>query len=91
MKYARLSVKGLAMAVGIYWGGAVALVGAANTVWPEYGVAFLQLTASVYPGYSIETGSVPILTIYGLIDGALGGAIFGLLYNLCIKERKNKS
>ena len=49
----------------------------------EYGQAFLQLCASIYPGYHPGTGfgSVLIGTLYALVDGAIGGAIFGGLYN----------
>ena len=75
------------MASGILWGGAVAFVGAVNLNFPDYGVAFLQMTASVYPGYSVETGSVATLIFYGLLDGALGGLIFGWFYNRCIGEK----
>jgi hypothetical protein len=41
-----------ALAIGLFWGGAILLVGVSNLIWPGYGQAFLQLAASMYPGYS---------------------------------------
>jgi hypothetical protein len=39
-------------------------------IWPSYGQTFLQLCASVYPGYHPGTaGSVVIGAIYALLDG----------------------
>ena len=79
----RLNVIALSVAAGLLWGAAVLVVGCANLVWPGYGVAFLELVASIYPGYHPGTGigSVITGTLYGLIDGAIAGAIFGWLYN----------
>ena len=44
----------------------------------------LQLCGSIFPGYRPGTGmgSVVTGTIYALVDGVIGGAIFGWLYNL---------
>jgi hypothetical protein len=79
----KLSVKGLAIAFAIVWGGAIFLVGVANLVSDTYGVAFLEVMASVYPGYSLDGdfGQVLVGTLYGALDGAIGGFIFGFLYN----------
>ena len=78
----KLSVKNLGITAGVIWGGAVLLVGLAHLVWPNYGTAFLELAASIYPGYEIGGfGSVIIGTLYALLDGGIGGAIFAWLYN----------
>jgi len=79
----KLSVKGLAIAFAIVWGGALFLVGVANLVSDTYGVAFLEVMASVYPGYSLDGdfGQVLVGTLYGALDGAIGGFVFGFLYN----------
>jgi hypothetical protein len=79
----RLDVTALGMAGGVFWGVAVLAVAAANLVWPSYGMAFLDLAASIYPGYHAGTGvgSVVAGTLYAVVDGAVGGALFGLLYN----------
>lgn len=84
----RLNVMALAVAAGLFWGGAILLVAAANLTWPGYGQAFLELTASIYPGYQPGTGIGSIITgtLYGLADGAIGGAIFAWLYNLLARK-----
>jgi hypothetical protein len=74
----------MAVAFGILWGACVLIVGAANLIWPSYGQVFLQICASIYPGYHPGSGigSVIIGSIYALVDGIIGGAIFSWLYNL---------
>lgn len=78
-----LSLKGLTWALGILWGGAMLLTGLANLVFPGYAVAFLEWAASFYPGYHGPGGfgSVLVVTLYGLVDGAVGGLILAWLYN----------
>jgi hypothetical protein len=80
----RLDTKAMAIAFAILWGACVLVVGIANMIWPSYGLTFLQLCASIYPGYHPGTGvgSVVIGAIYALVDGLIGGALFGWLYNL---------
>lgn len=80
----KLSIKGLALASGILWGGSILLVGVANLIWPSYGVAYLDLARAIYPGYgsSAGFGGVIVGTLYGVADGAVAGAILAWLYNL---------
>ena len=82
----KFSVKGLAVAGGLGWGGSVLLVGLLNLVWPSYGVAFLELASSIYPGYESMSGfgGVIVGTIYALVDGAVMGVIFAWLYNVAV-------
>ncbi len=84
----RLNTAAMAVAFGILWSACVLIVGVANLIWPSYGQAFLQICASIYPGYhpGVGIGSVIIGTIYALVDGTVGGAIFGWLYNLLAGE-----
>lgn len=79
----RFNITALAVTASLFWGGAVLIVASANVIWPGYGQAFLQLAASVYPGYDPGTsfGPVVIGTLYGVVDGAVGGALFGWIYN----------
>jgi hypothetical protein len=79
----RLSVKGMTIAGGIIWAFCVLFVGILNIIFPAYGVAFLKLVASVYPGYkaSGQVADLIVGTLYALLDGAGGGFIFALLYN----------
>lgn len=80
----KLSVKGLALTSAILWGGCILLVGILNLIWNGYGVAFLDMARSIYPGYATTGGfgGVVVGTLYGAIDGAICGALFGWLYNL---------
>lgn len=86
----RLNITALALTAGIFWGGALLLVALANLMWPGYGRAFLDLCASIYPGYrpGAGIGSVITGTLYGVVDGAIGGAMFAWLYNLLAGVRR---
>jgi hypothetical protein len=79
----KFNIGAFSLAIGLFWGGSILLVGVANLIWPGYGQMFLQLAASIYPGYKASAGfgQVIIGTLYGLVDGAIGGAIFAWLHN----------
>lgn len=79
----KLSMKAMAIAAGLLWGGAILCVGIMNLAIPSYGVNFIQMTSSVYPWFhaSRTVANVIIGTVDGLIDGAIAGLIFALLYN----------
>lgn len=79
----KLQVKAMAAAAAVLWGAAVLLVALLNLALPPYGGAFLQLVASIYPGFHPGAGAVSVLvgTLWALLDGAIGGALFALLYN----------
>ena len=85
----RLNANAMAVTFSVLWGTCVLVAGLVNVIWPSYGQAFLQLCASIYPGYHPGSGvsSVFIGTIYALLDGLVGGAIFGWLYNLFVGEQ----
>jgi hypothetical protein len=79
----KLSIIALTMTAALLWGGAVLFFGIANAIWPSYAVAFLQVVASIYPGYhaSGSLHSLVIGTLYAVLDGAVGGLLLGWLYN----------
>lgn len=78
----RLSVKSMALTLGILWSVVFLLVGLANQIWSGYGLPFLVLMDSVYPGYDVGGfGSVIVGTLYAFVDAAIGGAILAWLYN----------
>ena len=79
----KLNVRALAIVSALVWGLAMLLTGLANLIWPTYGHDFLQVMASVYPGYHATRsfGEVVIGTLYGLVDAGVGGAIVAWLYN----------
>jgi len=94
MESKKISVKGLAVAGAVCWGGAALLVGTLNLMRPGYGQAFLDMLASIYPLYTgtASIKSVVLVTAYALLDGTLCGLIFALIYNLvsgCYKTQNS--
>ena len=83
MNESKLSVRGLAVAGGIFWGTSVLIVGLLNLIVPTYGLTFLWLASSVYPGYKADPSLISVLigTAYAVVDGCVGGAVFAWLYN----------
>jgi hypothetical protein len=79
----RINVKGAALAAATVWGACFFVTGIANLLWPPYGAAWMDLGASIYPGYHGPGGfgSVIAVTLYALLDGAIFGAVFAWLYN----------
>lgn len=79
----RLSVKATTIVTALLWGASMLFVGLVNLVDSSYGVEFLKIISSVYPGFhgSGTFGDVLIGTLYGVLDGAVGGFLVGWLYN----------
>lgn len=86
----KISLRGMTIAGGILWGGAILLVALIHLAEPAYGVNFLQMTSSVYPGFhaSRSAASVALGTVEGFIDGAIAAAIFAWLYNSIAGEHR---
>ena len=82
----KISLKAIAIATGVLWGGVILFLGLVNLASPSYGLSFLQMVSSVYPGFhaSRTIGDVLVGTGYALIDGAVGGLLFGWIYNLSL-------
>jgi len=80
----KLSVKAMAAAGGLLWGGGMLAVAMGNLISSSYGTAFLEVMSSVYNGYhaSGTFGDALVGGAYGLVDGALGGAVLAWLYNI---------
>lgn len=85
----KCNVTALALTAGLFSGAAILMVALANLIWPGYGRAFLDVAASIYPGYHPGSGAGSVITgtLYGLVDGAIAGAVFGWLYNLLVHQR----
>jgi hypothetical protein len=85
--FMRLSIKSLAFTCALLWGGALLTVGLINLAVPTYGLDFLRGMSSVYPGYHPSRSLLEVLigAGYGVIDGAIGGLVFGWLYNLFVR------
>ena len=84
----KLNLRALTIAFAILSAGAVFIVGVANLIWSGYGKAFLQMLASIYPGYKASGlfGDMIAGSLYALVDGAIMGLILGGLYNLFAGE-----
>jgi hypothetical protein len=79
----KFNVRALASSLAIFWGAVMFLMTLSAMIWPGYGLAFRELTASFYPGYHGTATFRDLILggVYGAIDGAAGGAIFAWLYN----------
>ena len=79
----KMRVKAFALSVAGMWAACVLVVGLAHLFWPGYGGAFLDLVASIYPGFHPDDGlqGVMVGTIYAIVDGGIGGALLAWLYN----------
>ncbi len=83
----KFNIKALALACAILWGLVMLVMGLTNLVWGGYGQQFLQTMSSVYPGYHAtrSIAEVVVGTLYGIVDGLFGGAVFAWLYNQFVK------
>lgn len=80
----KLSIRGLALACALIWGGGIAVAALVHLAIPSYGSAFLAFVSSIYPGFHGAASLSDALKGigYGLVDGGVGGAIFAWLYNV---------
>ncbi len=84
----KFNIMALGITCGVIWAGAILITGVCGLIWPGYGQAFLDMVASVYPGYkgTASIGQIVIGTLYGLVDGGIAGMIFAWLYNFFAKS-----
>ena len=77
-----LSLKAITLSAAVLWGLAMLFVGLIHMADPAYGGEFLRMMSSVYPGADTTPtlGRVLLGTLYGLVDGAVAGWLFGLFY-----------
>ena len=84
MKYMKLNIVAMALAIGIPWGVAMILIG-----WSAmYGYAngMVQALQSVYLGFEPTWLGGLVGGIWGLVDGFIGGAVFAWIYNYFAKK-----
>ena len=77
---AELNAKNLGLTLGIIWGLALLIV-TLISVPTGYGMAFLNIFDSIYPGYAITYVGAIIGLVYGFIDGFVGGFLIAWIYN----------
>jgi hypothetical protein len=77
-----MRLKAFVIAAAILWAATMFVVGLLNLWFVAYGGEFLRVMSSLYPGYHATRTFAEVLfgTLYGLVDGAIAGYIFGLLY-----------
>ncbi len=77
-----MRIKAVTSASAILWGACMLAVGLVNLAFPPYGADFLRMMSSIYPGFhdSRTISEVLLGAAYGVIDGAILGYFFGLLY-----------
>ena len=75
-----LNIKGMAIAFGLVWGISLFVI----TWW----IIFLEGSSNTatfigkfYIGYSLAPVGSFIVFLWGVVDGAIGGAMFAWLYN----------
>ena len=78
-----LSVKNFALTCGFIWGGGLCAISLIQLISPTYGVGFLSVMESVYPGYQGMEGLIGgvVILLYGLLAGVVAGGAFAWLYN----------
>jgi len=69
------------------------LVGLIHMAAPSYGGEFLRMMSSVYPGADTAPTLARVLlgTVYGFVDGAIAGCVFGLLFDAFVRAASSVS
>jgi hypothetical protein len=84
----KLSLRAIIIAGALFKAAGFLFVSLMNLVFRPYGGAYLGLLTSIYPGYDPVSAPLAILvgTFYSLIAGALGGLVFGWVYNFAVEK-----
>jgi hypothetical protein len=78
-----LDIRATMLASAVLWALVVLLTAVLNALGTGYGTAFLQVVASIYPGYHASGSVLDVITgtVYAFGDGAIFGLVFAWLYN----------
>ena len=90
MTKSRVSPVALGMALGVFWGISVLVMGLFAHYY-SYGVAFVESLRTLYVGYQASVTGSFIGGLIGFVDGFFCGAIIAWLYNMfscCCKKDK---
>lgn len=82
--YCQISVKGLALAGAVFWGGylfLLALLAGLGVRFMWVSPELVELLRAVYPGYVVGLVGAIIGLTYGLICGAVCGGLTAWLHN----------
>jgi hypothetical protein len=80
MSTSRISVKGLGLAMGVFWGVSMLVIGLVSYVY-GYGLHIVEAMSAVYLGYHTDLLGSFIGGFVGFIDGFITGSIIAWLYN----------
>ena len=81
----KLSIKGLAVALGATWSLGVLFAGWASMFgWCG---KFVEVMGSIYIGYGSSFTGALIGAVWGFFDGAVGGLVIALIYNAVTKRQ----
>lgn len=92
MTNSRLCPPALGLALGVFWGVAILIVGLLAH-FASYGTAFVTSMGMLYIGGPSVLGSI-LAGFIGFVDGFIAGVIIAWLYNLfanckCLKTEKS--
>ena len=80
----------LGWAMAVLWAGGVFIVGVGNLINSAYGIDFLRLIDTIYPGYHYGSWGifgVIVASLYAALDGLICGVVLAWLYNMFAKEK----
>lgn len=93
MEIEKLSIRRMAIAIGILFAASMMAIGFWNVKHPSYGQPLLDTLGSIYPFYGGQEGtflSVFLLGIVGFFHGAISGFLFAVVYNFSKKRHHYK-
>jgi hypothetical protein len=82
----RLNLKALSLSCGILW-AILLFILTLISLGTCYADSFLEMIASIYPGYAVSGLGLILALVYGFVDGAIGALIFGWVYNLFVGKQ----
>lgn len=88
----KLNAKALALAFGALWGGYLFLLGLFLTVFPNIksfwmvSPEFLDMLATIYPGYSATLVGSFIGLFWGALCGIVCGTLMAWLHNFALEK-----
>ena len=88
----KFNIAAAAIAGGVGFAIALGMAGVLNMLVEGYGSKFLELMASVYPGYKASGTASDLLIgcFYAATDGIIAGGGMALLYNLATRCGKKR-
>lgn len=77
---AKLSIKGLGLALGVVWSVYIIFLGLLAG-YMDWGVPFVEIMGSLYIGYKPTLLGSLIGGAWAVVDGAIAGVIIAWVYN----------